>query len=72
MSKHRKTPEGARADQRWETDGGATPPEQVADAGRTPGSSAAERRERRWQTANDRHWHHAGYSDDTKRRQIKD
>lgn len=62
MPKHRKTPEGARADQRWETDGG-TPAAETS-----PVDPATARRDQRWQSANDQHWHNRGYSDATRGR----
>lgn len=75
MPKHRKTPGGARADQRRDTDGGARTSERVTGPEAPPADAAdaaSERREQRWRTAHDGHWHNAGYSDETIRRQNEE
>ena len=69
MKKDRKRPEGAPADQRWETDGGS-----LEDAGTEAESDAAHeekrRRKTRWRAAKKEHWHTSDSTDETKRRDL--
>lgn len=64
MSKKHLKRESPQADQRWENDGGSLDESTDADPPRT----TSEQRGDRWRTANDEHWHNAGYSEETKRR----
>jgi len=59
--------EGARADERWETDGGTLDDDATTDAA-PERATPAEERAKRWKDATTEHWHGSGASDETKRR----
>ncbi|WP_395245500.1 hypothetical protein ACGGZK_06725 [Agromyces sp. MMS24-K17] len=69
MSK-RNHPEGAPADERWETEGGTLDDGAVTGEEAEP-ATEAEDRAKRWKDANAEHWHGSGPSDATKRRETE-